>query len=1098
MHDLTKLQEDLDAAKEVAVSENTAQDILKHLDKLEKDPESFSARWIWELLQNASDAAPLDQGVNVKLDVHPQELRFQHDGDPFSYKEISHLIYHGSTKQEDPSKSGEFGSGFLCTHLISREVRIRGILKGEYCFDFTLSREGDSAEELGRRIKDSFMQFKESCDVISAQQERITEYIYPLDRRGNVFTQVGIKSLRSHIIYVLAFNKKLKVISINNNGQEVNIRKGTSIRINEKISVMPIECEPRSTDQIGVHVALIEEDDLCVGVKLVEDNDQYTVELDESTPRIHVSFPLIGTEDFCFPGVVHSLKFKPKEERDGIHLKKSLDDAVLRNKELMVRASGLLLELLETGSEIGWCKVHKMAFLPQLDKGKGWYDPEWYQQDILEPFLRTIRKSRILVNNNKEMITPENSLIPVLPSGSLNALSLWDLAEKLPGNNNSFPQREDAIDWAKIVKSWGPYAGMKLPLQEEYDLSRFARQIAELRSIKQLEESLTNVSDCMSWLNKAIDLIVKESGIQLLDKIRILPDQNGDFRELKELDRDEGIDEELKNIADDLGCGVKSTLLHTRIRNPEIYDSRKKRTEKNVLEDAIRKIKERAKEDPSDETFYKVNVSLFWWVVKHNELDELQDYPVITKEVEDDEYRISSLSKNMEEGNLPLAPPDCWPGSAGKFHDLFPNRFILSEYYSEVCPNRELWETIANDGYIRISPIYTAKPVIITFTDDEVSSDDRDDHKSQKSLERSSIAFLSKTTPSIISNVSGKRTKSIQFLRFILESVVHLDEKAFELREAECSCNAQHKYYCAEWLNTIKNKRWVYHNRKRFRPSAESLAYLLAGDQYLVELLRDEKSIQFMEIIGVSMPDLKLRALSDDEDDRDKLVDDLALMLEASGNDPEKVHILAKETRDCPDFLDMVKERRDRRDQVQRNNAIGTEVESLLKECLESKGFIVNRTGIGSDFEIESATEIEPSFHFELMKGDSSFLIEVKSTKGSAVRMSELQTKAAVNEKDRFVLCVVQLAATEPTKSDILQRARFVTDISNSLGEPWQAYSRLKGTRDETETRYGNIELDIDKAGVRFKIDEAAWASSLTFEDAIEFFLSVSGSLEHS
>ena len=41
---------------------------------------------------------------------------------------IAHLIYHGSTKQNLDDNSGRFGSGFISTHLINREVRVRGLL----------------------------------------------------------------------------------------------------------------------------------------------------------------------------------------------------------------------------------------------------------------------------------------------------------------------------------------------------------------------------------------------------------------------------------------------------------------------------------------------------------------------------------------------------------------------------------------------------------------------------------------------------------------------------------------------------------------------------------------------------------------------------------------------------------------------------------------------------------------------------------------------------------------------------------------------------------------------------------------------------------
>lgn len=46
-----------DAAEREVLAENTAQSILKTLNRLEEKKTILGARWIWELLQNARDAA---------------------------------------------------------------------------------------------------------------------------------------------------------------------------------------------------------------------------------------------------------------------------------------------------------------------------------------------------------------------------------------------------------------------------------------------------------------------------------------------------------------------------------------------------------------------------------------------------------------------------------------------------------------------------------------------------------------------------------------------------------------------------------------------------------------------------------------------------------------------------------------------------------------------------------------------------------------------------------------------------------------------------------------------------------------------------------
>src|SRR3954447_12432357 len=108
-------QQDREAARREVLVENTAQAVHKHLAKLFQEESRFRSRWIWELLQNARDASS-PTGVRVWLKLKPDCVVFRHDGLPFAYKNIAHLIYHGTTKYE-PSVSGanaigQYGTGF--------------------------------------------------------------------------------------------------------------------------------------------------------------------------------------------------------------------------------------------------------------------------------------------------------------------------------------------------------------------------------------------------------------------------------------------------------------------------------------------------------------------------------------------------------------------------------------------------------------------------------------------------------------------------------------------------------------------------------------------------------------------------------------------------------------------------------------------------------------------------------------------------------------------------------------------------------------------------------------------------------------------------
>src|SRR5689334_3782501 len=117
----------LNDARHEVLAENTAQAVQKYLNKLFQEEARFCSRWVWELLQNARDASP-EVGVSVWLIQEPSRMVFRHTGVPFTHKSIAHLIYHGSTKHDisDTDPIGQYGTGFLTTHLISKTVMVKG------------------------------------------------------------------------------------------------------------------------------------------------------------------------------------------------------------------------------------------------------------------------------------------------------------------------------------------------------------------------------------------------------------------------------------------------------------------------------------------------------------------------------------------------------------------------------------------------------------------------------------------------------------------------------------------------------------------------------------------------------------------------------------------------------------------------------------------------------------------------------------------------------------------------------------------------------------------------------------------------------------
>lgn len=102
------------------------------LDKLSSDIYSESQRFVFELIQNADDAAL--KGTNeVHFDFYPNCLVVSHNGEPFSETDIKAITSIKSTKKSDPTKTGYKGIGFKSVFGKSERV---SIFSGQYKFRF--------------------------------------------------------------------------------------------------------------------------------------------------------------------------------------------------------------------------------------------------------------------------------------------------------------------------------------------------------------------------------------------------------------------------------------------------------------------------------------------------------------------------------------------------------------------------------------------------------------------------------------------------------------------------------------------------------------------------------------------------------------------------------------------------------------------------------------------------------------------------------------------------------------------------------------------------------------------------------------------------
>ena len=185
--DSRPVSHDWDQEKTRTLTSNTAQGVHKHLRTLESNRLRVLPRWIWELLQNARDVADGNASLVVSVEVRNGELIFRHNGRGFEPGEITHLVYYGSTKREQENPIGQFGSGFLTTHLLSLSIDVSGQLTNGQTFAFRLDRSGDTEADLQQRMDASFEAFKSSLAPAAdgADPRATTTFRYPIDERAS-------------------------------------------------------------------------------------------------------------------------------------------------------------------------------------------------------------------------------------------------------------------------------------------------------------------------------------------------------------------------------------------------------------------------------------------------------------------------------------------------------------------------------------------------------------------------------------------------------------------------------------------------------------------------------------------------------------------------------------------------------------------------------------------------------------------------------------------------------------------------------------------------------------------------------------------------
>jgi hypothetical protein len=561
MSDSKKL-DPIEQERQLDANRAIAQKIRNRLQQLLNATENDKQRWIWELLQNAKDTVKNRQ-VDIEIIISADSVEFKHNGGYFTPRNVTNLVHQISSKEGEETV-GRFGTGFLTTHTLSCLVEVSSVYFHDdkyYDFSILLDRQGHTEEELIKGIENSWIGYKKAVKKIKKPNTNWTSFKY-INPNQDVAINT-LKNFESSIFYNLAFVRDIGKITIKDSIENTTIsfKLEKMHKLTDKISVCEFYCD-RNNKKDAIFLLCAIDDVINIAIEVKREKDNYFFQpINESTPRLFCSFPLIGTEEFSFPFVINSNHFSPKTERDRLFLQGNGDYAQ-NNKDLLKKAVSLYTEVLKFASDSNWKNLYVIA-QHELPPENDDFDRSWYKQEIQAKIREVLLKTPIVE-------TEQGNLIAMLSNDGKYYTTRFPYDNKNHVRNKiwkytfsllpkSIPCERHIHDWYSIIKYWKD--------KECYhqDIDALAKNIENQANISKLSEaSGKSESDTLIWLNLVFDFFEKEKP-ELFDTYKILPNQYGILKDKTSLYLDKGIPEELKDMLKILDEDVRDNLLHKDI-----------------------------------------------------------------------------------------------------------------------------------------------------------------------------------------------------------------------------------------------------------------------------------------------------------------------------------------------------------------------------------------------------------------------------------------------------------------------------------------------------------------------------------------------------
>ena len=571
-----------------SAQERAANDLHERLEKLLlTGRENAQRRWFWELLQNARDMAG-PEGVRVQVEHTEERLCFRHNGKVFNSKELSRLTEQDSSKREETGSDrsiGRFGTGFLTTHLLSRVVRVKGVVHDDgeppKPVNLVLDRRGDTPEALRTGVERAFGALDDLDQAPNATYTKgdfNTSFCYELSAEGRQVMETGLADLRLCLPLTLALNDKIASVEVVHDGSTYYVSE--RVELAEGVARVAVACAQANETTHSEFIVLLGEAHLNIALPIKTAGASVTLKsLPENFPRLFCAFPLIGSEEFPLPIVLNSERFHPTEQRHGVLLTDADHFKPKENKELIEQALALYWRLLRLAAEQSWQQLYVLAGFrnaPKLD----WLSKKWFDTTLIEPTRERLLREPVVETEAGEVrpFHSPKSREAYIPRGQ-NAelrLDLWRLTAAF--RTERLPKQEHLEAWHDRL--WTDtqclYPEDLLPTITATEDVKGLSDLLQRNEVATLEwlcdvvqyledtgnSAMLNVFRGKKWyVKRNTEIYSKKEKIEC----PILPDQHGRFKLLNQLFIDQIRDQGLKDVLDSLGRDVRAELLHPDI-----------------------------------------------------------------------------------------------------------------------------------------------------------------------------------------------------------------------------------------------------------------------------------------------------------------------------------------------------------------------------------------------------------------------------------------------------------------------------------------------------------------------------------------------------